>query len=414
MVLAHGFADPADLGIPPGILVGLAVGVLLAAAALLTSRGDRPGRRREGRQLRRLERALPALAVILRLGLGALLAFMLATALWGEPTGQLNPAPRLLRVAWWAVLVVGMSVLVGPWWRLANPVRGISALLARASGDVEPPATIDPRVGVWPAVGALTIFLWMSQAVPLTAAPARLFLSLYLLAMLAGAMRFGPAWYAHTDPFEVSSDLLGRLGLLGHDREHRVRVAGPRASLARFQPPAGTAALAAIVTGSALWDLVAETAWWGRVGAPGVGAQSAGFAVAVAAVTLLVLAAVRHRPFFVAALVPAAAAWLLPHELIGVLLDGQVMLGQLGRPFADLSTATFAAEPYADFTILPTWLVVAIELAVLVGGHIIALAAAHDAAYARYDPRAARAVQFPFRVLLVASLTAAVVLRYTV
>jgi hypothetical protein len=43
---------------------------------------------------------------------------------------------------------------------------------------------------------------------------------------------------------------------------------------------------------------------------------------------------------------------------------------------------------------------------------VLAVAVAHDRAIARYDPRGARAVQFPVRALIVASTVGGVAVRF--
>lgn len=141
-VLAHGIGSQHDLPISPfyafaGAFAALFVSFL--ALGLLWSssrfRGDRSGLALPA-VLERIADA-PATRTALRgLGLAAALAVPLSLLLGPDDPAH-NPAPGAVYVLLWVGLVPA-SLLLGPVWRLLNPLRSLYRLLPRARRQAAP------------------------------------------------------------------------------------------------------------------------------------------------------------------------------------------------------------------------------------------------------------------------------------
>ena len=161
-LLAHGVGSRTDLPIPLGLaLFGAGAAVVITFAVLvLVWRTPRLGRASSGRPLPAgLQRLLesPALRRVLQALALAAATVVTAVALAGPPETEQNLAPWVLYVTFWVGLVPA-SLLLGPVWRVANPLR----LLHRGLRMLVPPPRGEPRLaglGVWPAVPSLLVFL---------------------------------------------------------------------------------------------------------------------------------------------------------------------------------------------------------------------------------------------------------------
>lgn len=111
--------------------------------------------------------------------LGLLLAVVtVAVAALGPNNSGANPAPTWLYVWFWVGLVPA-SLLLGPIWRLLNPLRTISAGLSRLAGDPDQrhARPLPPRLGYWPAVAGLAAFAWLELVYPYRDQPYTLLVS---------------------------------------------------------------------------------------------------------------------------------------------------------------------------------------------------------------------------------------------
>src|SRR5215207_7557112 len=95
--------------------------------------------------------------------LGLVLAVVtVGVAALGPNNSAINPAPTWVYVWFWVGLVPA-SLLLGPIWRLLNPLRTLSAGLVRLSGDPDEAGTrsLPARLGYWPAAIGLAVFAWL-------------------------------------------------------------------------------------------------------------------------------------------------------------------------------------------------------------------------------------------------------------
>lgn len=417
-LLAHGFGDVGDLPVTLPLLLSASGGSLLGAAALVSARGSRERSTGRGVPLPSWLTALAgrrAARGLVRALAAGLLGVAAVTAALGAPDVPGNPAPALLYTVLWAgVLLVG-SLLLGPVWTAANPLRSVSAALARLTGDPED-RTVRPLpdgLGIWPAAGLLAVVVWLEVAAQRQPSSVLVLIVGYALVQVWAAAIYGRAWYAHGDGFEVYSRLVGWLAPVGRAAGGRLALRSPRRTLAAAPVEPGLLAVLAVLLGAHLYDGLSGTLAWQQlaVDRPPVALQTAGLAACVALVAALVAVTTRAT-YLRPALAPVVAAYALAHYLGPLLVESQHTLvalsDALGRG-ADLSG--LAGRRLPEETV-PAALAALGQLAAFVGFHVLAVVVAHDRAVARHDPRSARAVQFPLRVLLLASVLGGAALRF--
>lgn len=161
------------------------------------------------------------------------LVFLLHLLL-GPDDPDRNPAPGALYVLLWVGLVPA-SLLLGPVWRLVNPLRALHALHPPRN-----PRPLPAAVGIRPAAVGLLLFTWLELVAPDNTSSVTLLtaLAVHCGVQLAGAARHGERWFAHADPFEVYSSLLARLSPLGRRADGRLVLRSPStASTPPRRPP---------------------------------------------------------------------------------------------------------------------------------------------------------------------------------
>lgn len=416
-VLAHGFGDVGDLPVTLPLLLFLAGGLVVAVAGALSARAARPSRLWSV-PLPSWVTALadhPVTRGTARALAGLLLLTAALTAALGADDVLRNPAPALFYTVLWAGVLLVVSLLLGPVWPVLNPLRSVTAALARLSGDpgersVRP---VPPALGVWPAAGAFAAFVWVEALWDRQPASVLAFLVVYALVEAGAAASFGRAWYRHGDGFEVYSRLLGSLAPLGRGPDGRLTLRSPRRALAATASEPGLLAVLAVLLGAHAFDSLADTLFWQQTlfGGPRLLLQTAGLAACVAAVAAVV--AVATRPTFLRpALVPVVAAYAIAHYFGPLLVETQHALVTLSDPLARGSDLLGLSGRRVTYEAVSPALAAVAQIVAFVGFHLLAVAAAHDRATARFDPRTARAVQFPFRALLLVSVLAGLVVRF--
>lgn len=269
-VLAHGIGAQHDLPLSPfyafaGAFAALFVSFL--ALGLLWSssrfRGDRAGRPLPA-AVQRLADARPTRIAVRALGLAAAL-FVTLHLLLGPDDPDRNPAPGAVYVLLWVGLVPA-SLLLGPVWRLLNPLRTVHLLGCRALGrDPAAGRPLPLRLGLRPAAAGLLAFTWLELVAPDPASTTALllFLSLYAAAHLAGAARHGAGWFDHADAFEVYSGLLARLSPLGRRPADRCLVLrSPFNGLDATPQTPGLVATVCVMLGSTAYDGFSDAPSW--------------------------------------------------------------------------------------------------------------------------------------------------------
>ena len=320
----------------------------------------------------------------------------------------------------WVYGWVGVAILstLGPVWHFLDPFStlfdigaGIARRLGIGSWEV---IAYPERLGRWPAVIAFGFVVWVELV--LRAGADLLFIVLigYTAFTLAMMAQFGrDAWRANAEVFTVWFRLLGRLAPYALvDEDGRVRR---RSFASGLLEPGWTRAdvvIVALAVGSILYDGLSQTrTWFELFGIPGVGVQTLllfGFMGLVVLAALAVTASVGVGATG-AGLLPIAAGYLIAHYLTYLLIDGQRILIALSDPFHrgwDLFGTAFL-EPSGAW--LPPGLVWTVQLAAVVGGHMLGAWGGHVVA-ALEAPRSLNAGtlrmrQIPLAVVMVALTT---------
>jgi hypothetical protein len=340
--------------------------------------------------------------------------------LGGSSDGEV--ATLFLWVFGWVATAM-LSALVGPVWHFLDPFSTLHDLLAavvRRLG-VAPwtPAAYPAVVGRWPAAIGFVVIVWLELVwleLVLDAGPPALFVFLvgYTALTLAMMAQFGrDTWRSHGEVFTVWFRLLGRLAPYALvDEDGRV---ARRPFASGLLEPGFTLAdvvIAALGVGSILFDGLSQTQiWFDWFGLPGLPQETLlllGFLGIIVVASIAVTRAVGIAAT-AAGLLPIAAGYLIAHYLTYVLIDGQRILVAISDPFQrgwDLFGTAFH-EPTGDW--LAPGLVWTVQLAAVVGGHMLGAWGGHVVAAleapADLSPGQLRARQVPLAVVMVALTT---------
>ncbi|MHA6792167.1 hypothetical protein ACVGVM_01385 [Pseudonocardia bannensis] len=403
LVLAHGIGSVEGLPLDGELVLqtgGVVVLVSFLAVALLW-RHPRFGGPVRGRPLpAAVERTLdaPALRWVVRLLVLLVAAGIVVIGFVGPQDPDDNPAPRALYVLLW-VGIVPASLLLGPVWRVLNPLRALHRLVAVALRvPPEGTAQLPARLGYRPAAVGLVVFTWLELVVPVRDSPAVVaaFLLLYAVVHTAAAVRFGSGWFDRADAFEAYSTLTGALAPVGRLDDGRLGWRNPLRGLAAVTVAPGLVALLAVWWGSTVFDGVSGWVGWSSVRqsvpVPGVLLDS----VVLLGLMVLVGAAYRVATGSLAGalagtLIPIAAGYTLAHYATLLLVEGPRGLSQFAG--AQLGAVTSVPAP---------GLIAGIQIGAILLGHVVAVVAAHDRSVALLPEHRRLADQIPLVLLMVA------------
>ena len=353
----------------------------------------------------------------------ALRAIGLAGWLWivvqgiagGSSAGEV--ATLFLWVYGW-VGVAAVSALVGPVWHFLDPFStlfDIGAWIVRRVGIGSwELATYPERLGRWPAVIGLAVVIWIELV--LKAGPDVLFIVLvgYTALTLAMMAQYGrDTWRSHAEVFTVWFRTLGRLAPYAlADEDGRVRR---RPYFGGLLEPGWTLAdvvLVALGIGSILYDGLSQTQiWLEQFGRPGLPVQTVLLVAFLGVIVLAALAVTRFVGVSAtgAGLLPIALGYLIAHYFTYLVIDGQRIAIAISDPLQNGSDLFGTAFFQPDGSWLPPGLVWTLQLASVVGGHMLGAWAGHVVA-ALDAPRelAGRPLtvrQVPLAVVMVALTT---------
>lgn len=318
----------------------------------------------------------------------------------------------------WVGLAI-LSALVGPVWHWLDPFAtlfDLGAAVLRAVGIRGwEPAELPSWLRRWPAVIGLAFFVWLELVGD--AGPDTLFIVLvgYTAFTVAMMAQFGKtAWRRDGETFSVWFGVLNRLAPFAlADEEGRVRRRPYASGLLEPGWTYADIALIAIGTGSILFDGLSQTtAWFSVFGAPSVAVETGllvGFLGVVAAAAIAVTRFVGVAAT-AAGLLPIAVGYLVAHYFTYLLIDGQRIIVAIADPLQrgwDLGGFGWAFhELTVDF--LPPGFVWTVQIAAVVGGHMLGAWGGHvvAAAEAGTDSTASyRRRQVPLAVVMVALTT---------
>ncbi|MGH4021792.1 MAG: hypothetical protein ACRDT0_21670 [Pseudonocardiaceae bacterium] len=422
MILAHGVGTRADLPIPASLAAlgaGSALVISFGVLALLWRaprfRGAAAGAPLPAAVAGALDGA--ALRLLLRGMTLVVTVAVCAIGFLGVQNTALNLAPWAFYVTFW-VGVVPASLLLGPVWRVLNPLRLLHAVLA-AVMRIDPDrgrAALPDAVGYWPAVASLAAFAWFELVYPSRTEPAQVagFVLGYAVVHTAAALIYGRRWFDRGDGFEVYSTLLGSLAPLGRRADGRLVLRNPLNGLDAVRQAPGLVGVVVVLVGSTAYDGLSRAAWW-HGGVP-VGTVKSTLALTssvllIGVVYLLAtwrLDAPADREAdgpvpsaFAHTIVPIAAGYAIAHYFSLLLFDGQQVLILASDPFGDGSDLLGTAGRSIDYTVVSTATIALVQVAAIVMGHLVAAVSAHDRAVRLYPPRAALRTQYPLLAAMV-------------
>ncbi|MET9436578.1 hypothetical protein [Streptomyces sp. NPDC006551] len=405
--LAHGIGSQRDLPLSPFYAYAGAFAALLVsflALGLLWSssrfRGDRAGHPLPA-VLQRLADAAATRTALRLLGLAAAVTVLLHLLL-GPDDPDRNPAPGAVYVLLWVGLVPA-SLLLGPVWRLLNPLRTLHSLLPPRN-----PRPLPPALGTRPAAAALLLFAWLELAAPDPSSASSLltFLAVLTAVQLLGAARYGARWFAHADPFEVYSSLLARLSPFGRRADGRLVVRSPFNSLDSTPQAPGLVATLCVLLGSTAYDGLSDHPRWittlqtsplGPTATATLGLLAAVALVAslygLCAGVLRLMSPELSRPLtsFAHSLLPIALGYLVAHYFTLFVTEGPrtVMMA------AGTDNAPSPAPPLGPGGLAT------LQVLAVVTGHVLGVVAAHDRSVRLFPPARAVAGQLPLFALMI-------------
>ncbi len=422
----HGLGSRQDLPLPfELVLLGAALALVVSFAVLVAAWRRPRYTRPTGRPLVALTRLVdaPAARATLRLLALAWYAWM-ALALWFGQDRVTNPVFGFVFVWLWVGLVP-ISLLCGPVWRLANPLRTLArpALAARSPWRPLSEAAWR-RIGVLPGVVTLFGFAWLELVQPdnNTLLVLRWWTAAWLVVVLGGAVLFGERWVAASDPFEVFAERVATLSPWQRV-DGTIRLADPLRHAATAPAPRGAAWLTCTLLGITAYDSFTNTTGWvGWVQASALPRELWG-TVGLLAMILLVTGsfalatratAAGWSDRAAASLVPIVVGYSVAHYLSLLVLEGQrtaiLASDPLGLGWNVFGTAELGVNTgIFDYPEV----VAAIQLAAIVIGHLLGVLLAHDLSLVVLKGRRVIRGQLPMLVLMVGYTCAGLVLLFS-
>ena len=317
-----------------------------------------------------------------------------------------NPALGVFYIYLWVGLVP-LSLALGNVWPLLSPMRTLHVAISwvlRSPPD-RGAADYPPWLGYWPAAVGLFAFVWTELVNPAAEYVTTVvtWALIYAAVMLIGATLFGDRFLRYADPFEAWFGLVARLSPWGRRDDdqgrHRVVLRSPLAGLDTVAPERGLVALVAVLLGSTAYDSFSRSFFWiSRTSAPGVldptlreSLVLLGF-VTFVAVSFTVASVVgtglsweerRRLPRLMAhSLVPIGVGYVAAHYLTLLLESGQAYLVFLSDPLVtgDADYLGTADWTVSYFLSLRPSLLATLKVGFVLGGHVLAVIAAHDRA----------------------------------
>jgi hypothetical protein len=277
-----------------------AVLAVLVSFAAITMRwpGPRPAGS-EGRPLPAgLQRLLesPLLRGCLRTVVLIFSVVVVVVAFTGPEPEGLNLAPYALYITFWVGLIPA-SLLLGPVWRVVNPLRLIHAGIDRVlrvppGAGAAGPVAIPAWLGWWPAATWLAVFVWLELVYPERSSPQTVgtFLVFYAVVNLTAARFYGSAWFDRGDGFEAYSTLIAALSPLGR-HAGRLVVRNPIDGVLGLRDEPGLLAAMVVLVGSTAFDGLTRTRFWvEEVPSDSIILGTAGLACMMLAILILYLA----------------------------------------------------------------------------------------------------------------------------
>ncbi|MEX2418847.1 MAG: hypothetical protein WD652_00565 [Acidimicrobiia bacterium] len=417
---AHGIGGRSDLPVPlEYFLVGAAVVVLLSFGALAVL-WPVP-RLQDGPRPRGRGWLVPKWLSFAGAGLGVFgLALIVTAGLFGDESARSNIAPAGVWVVLWLVLPF-LAAGLGNIWAVLNPWRTLGRIV-RLDGPPGP-----GRWGVWPATVAFIAIVWIELVYPRSGDPGALGLAaaFYTVVILGLAVQVGiDRAVTSTEAFTVYHRLLSAIAPFGRRADGRIGRRGWFRALTVLPQWPGLGAFVVAMIGTVTYDGLSGTPWWDDLSFTLVGTAQHSMWFQTLALLVVVgviggaylaaswwasriagpggLGAVSVARSFAHTLVPIALAYAFAHYFTLIAFEGQLLIPAMSDPVG-LGWNLFGTVDYQpNYTWIPPVAVWWIQLAAIVGGHVVGVVLAHDRALAVFaGPKAVR-TQYALLTLMVA------------
>jgi hypothetical protein len=421
---AHGVGSRGDLPLPFSALVVAAGAALLISFVAIAFLWREPRLHESDGVLlpTRLAAVLDSrwLRVVAQVLAVALTVWTLLALVFG-PDSARNPVPHVVYVWLWVGLAFA-SMLLGPVWRVINPLRLLHTgvlRLARVSPDL---ALVPYRWGLWPAALGLGAFTWVELVAEENTSLGflRLLIASFFAISLLGAAIFGRTWFDHADPFEAWSRLLGLLAPLGRRDDGRWVLRTPLHGVNTLRGQRGLVATVAVMLGSTAYDgFSANLGWATFVQSSPLPSSLLRTATLVGffglvALTLWLASAVSGRlagqslrqsiPFvsdMAPSLLPIAGGYVIAHYWSLWVYQGQEAWRLLSDPLGTGADWLGTADLVPAAALIEPTLVATIQAVSIVIGHLLGVLAAHERAITVLPHRAAVIGQVPLMVVMI-------------
>lgn len=407
---AHGLAQRGQLPIPQWLFAWAAAAVLVISFFALAVLWPEP--RLERDEWRPLPGGRAFASASLQalwgaIGVGLLIVTVLAGYI-GAGTALDNWAPTFILIIFWVGMVFA-SILFGDLFRAFSPWRAIGRVLP----SLERP--YPERFGRWPAAAGLLAFTWIELVSGWGDHPATLVTAAlaYTVLTLAAQCVWGvERWSRNGEAFSVYYNLFSRMSIF-ETRGGVLGVRRPLSGLARLDATVpGTVPFVIVMIGTVTFDGLSQGQLWrdlttsvvDALDGVGIGALTAfklaatvGLALGVALIAGFYRLGIegaqsvgggltfeRLELGFIHSLVPIAAVYVAAHYLTFLVFEGQAIGYLASDPFGqgwNLFGTAGSGIDYSLFSQKDTWY---IQVAVVVVGHVCALALAHDRALTLY------------------------------
>lgn len=419
ITLAHGVGTRTDLPIPAWLaLWGGAIAVLVSFAVLLLFwRRPKLGGAESGRPLpMAAERVIDAtwFRTLLQAVALAVATLVTVVGLIGPPETPSNIAPWALYVTLWVGLVPA-SLLLGPIWKVVNPLRLLHRMLSTLTGPAPAEDRLE-RLGMWPAALSLLVFVWLELVYPERAQPstAATFLVLYTTVQLVAALWFGPGWFARGEAFEVYSTLIAKVSPWGRRDDGRLVLRNPLSNARTAGAPPGLAAVVLILLGSTAFDGLTRTEYWqtGPGEANDTLSGTVGLVVVIGVTAVLYVQATRltgalarleprEQPALYAhTVIPIAIGYAIAHYFSLLVIDGQLTWILASDPFQTGLDLFGTAANSLDYQAVSTDTIAYVQVSAVVIGHVLGVILSHEQAL-RSAARSRASDQLPLVILMV-------------
>jgi hypothetical protein len=409
--MAHGLTGRADLPLPRWLFGWGAAIVLIISFLALAVLWPKPKLENAGFRPLPGSRVLTSRAVEIVCGaIGvAVLLLVIYAGFAGEQSPSSNIAPVIVFVTFW-VGFVPVSVLFGNVFAAFNPWRAIGRVAFRTARHPYP-----AWLGRWPAAVVLIAFTTFELAVRRASAPEKVAvvaIAYTLVTLICMAVYGVEAWIERGEGFSVYFDLFSRMAPFGREGDTIV-LRPPLAGLPKLRPLPGTTMVVAVMIGSLTYDGMAEARFYQHIaqafrdvaGALGAGdvwqAQIAAFLGLICSIALVLtlylvgcigasLIARSTTPASVASafahsLVPIAFAYVSAHYFTFLVFQGQTIVPLASDPLGHGSDLFGTAGRTIDYNLIGAAAVWYIQVILVVVGHALALALAHDRALVLYQ-----------------------------